>query len=175
MLETLNENIKFLIVTGPANQFNKYIFNYLKNCKMDIKYLRNQKKMSDVYLQSDIAISAGGTSCYELAYFGTELLGAPPAVLYLSAYSKTIGSTSKDSQSGSTNVWKIAQHINRVPVVIQQLTIPYPNDVDYITTSKGVPMPSIMNIDVALLETHSPNSYEGFNFDSFKQGRLQGF
>jgi spore coat polysaccharide biosynthesis predicted glycosyltransferase SpsG len=70
MLETLNENIQFLIVAGPANQFNNYILNYLKNCKMDIKYLRNQKKMSEVYLQSDVAISAGGTSCYELAYFG---------------------------------------------------------------------------------------------------------
>ena len=26
--------------------------------------------MADLYLQSDIAISAGGTTCYELAYFG---------------------------------------------------------------------------------------------------------
>jgi hypothetical protein len=62
-----------------------------------------------------------------------------------------------------------------VPVVIQQLTIPYPNDMDYITTSRGVPMPLILNIDIALLETHSPNAYEGFNLDSFRRGILPGF
>lgn len=110
--------------------------------------------------------------------FGTELLGAPPPILYLSAYSKTINSESQNPNGDanrSTNVWEIAQHINRIPVVIQQLTIPYPNDVDYITTSKGVPMPTIMNLDLALIETHSPNSYESFNLDAYKQGKLQGF
>lgn len=107
--------------------------------------------------------------------FGTELLGAPPPVLYLSAYSKTIGSETRNTSTGSLNIWKIAQHLNRIPVVIQQLTIPYPNDVDYITTSKGVPMPTIMNLDFALIEAPSPNSYEGFNLDAFKQGILQGF
>lgn len=107
--------------------------------------------------------------------FGTELLGAPPPILYLSAYSKTVGGETRNTSTGSTNVWKIAQHINRVPVVIQQLTIPYPNDIDYITTSKGVPMPIIMNLDLALVETHSPNSYEGFNLDAYRQGKLQGF
>ena len=109
---------------------------------------------------------------------GTELLGAPPAVLYLSAYSKTnVGTTTVPTgiEGADINVWNISQHINKVPVVIQQLTIPYPNDVDYITTSKGIPMPLIMNIDLALLETHSPNGYEGFNLDAFKQGVLQGF
>ncbi len=110
-----------------------------------------------------------------LEYFGTELLGAPPPILYLSAYSKDIGKESINTNTRKTNMWNIAQHINRIPVVIQQLTIPYPNDVDYITTSDGVPMPIIMNLDLALIETHSPNSYERFDLNAFKQGKLQGF
>jgi len=109
-------------------------------------------------------------------FYGAELLGAPPPVLYLSAYSSKVKSSKRNNKNDTmTNVWEIAQHINRVPVVIQQLTIPYPNDVDYITTSTGVPMPIIMNIDMALIETHSPNAYEGFSLDAYKQGRLQGF
>ncbi len=115
------------------------------------------------------------TAAQLVGKYGTELLGAPPPILYLSAYSKKVGETSTDKSSGSTNVWQVTQHINRVPVVLQQLTIPYPNDTDYVTTSDGVPMPSIMNIDLALLETHSPNSYEGFSLNDFKEGRLQGF
>ena len=108
-------------------------------------------------------------------YFGgPELLGAPPEVLYLSVYSHNVGKT---STSGKTNVntWSVSQHINRVSVVLQQLTIPYPNDIDYINTSSGVPMPIIMNLDLQLLETHSPNSYEAFSLSNFKNGTLVGF
>jgi len=106
---------------------------------------------------------------------GVELLGAPPAILYLSAYSRKVGETSSDKRSGNVNVWQVTQHINRVPVVLQQLSIPYPNDTDYVTNSDGTPMPSIMNIELTLVETHSPNSYEGFSLDDFKKGILQGF
>jgi len=107
--------------------------------------------------------------------FGTELLGAPPPVLYLSAYSREIGTTATTSASGAAAIWQIQQHINRVPVVINQLSIPYPNDQTYITTENGTPMPAILNIDLALLETHSPDSYEAFDLDAFRQGRLPGF
>jgi len=106
---------------------------------------------------------------------GTELLGAPPEVLYLSAYSHNIGSDPAGGGKSGTKIWQAAQHINRVPVVIQQLTIPYPNDVDYINTSKGVPMPIIMNLDISLIETHSPNAYEAFSLNDFRSGTLRGF
>ncbi len=107
---------------------------------------------------------------------GVELLGAPPPILYLSAYSRTIGTeTSAQNNRGTTNVWQTQQHINRIPVVIQQLSIPYPTDVNYIATSNGTPMPMLMSVDLALLETHSPNSYEAFDLDAFKQGILPGF
>jgi len=109
------------------------------------------------------------------SFLGSELLGAPPAILYLSAYSRTIGTEPTGATTGATNVWQIAQHINRIPVVIQQLTIPYPNDVDYITTTSGVPMPIIMNIDISLLEAPSPDAFESFDLDAFRTGRLQGF
>jgi len=70
MLECLNESVQFLVVTGPVNRFYDDILYYINKCSMDITFLKGKKKMSDVYLQSDIAISAGGSSCYELAYFG---------------------------------------------------------------------------------------------------------
>jgi len=106
---------------------------------------------------------------------GTELLGAPPEVLYLSAYSKDIGADAVGTSKPGTAVWQIAQHLNRIPVVVQQLTIPYPNDVDYINTTSGVPMPIIMNLDLSLIETHSPNAYEAFSLDDFRKGTLKGF
>ncbi len=107
---------------------------------------------------------------------GIELLGAPPPVLYLSAYSyKTKIDASQQTPRSGTNVWQRAQHINRVPTVITNLTIPYPNDVDYINDSNGTPIPIIMNINVTLTETHSPTAYESFSLNDFRAGILQGF
>lgn len=99
------------------------------------------------------------------AQSGTEKRGEPPAVLLLSAYSL-------DSAYGGTE----AHNINRVPVVITNISIPYTSDVDYIPTERSqVPMPSIMVIDMTLQETHSPREYENFSLSAFKQGTLPGF
>lgn len=91
---------------------------------------------------------------------GAELLGAPPAVLLFSAYS-----------AGNSKM----EHIRRVPTVIQSLSIPYPSDVDYIMSTNGVPMPTIMTIDITLAETHSPREYERFSLDNYRNGILPGF
>jgi len=103
----------------------------------------------------------GGKSSAEV--YGVDLRGSPPQVLELSAYAH-------DGHLG-TNIG----HINRVPVVITSLNIPYPSDVDYFPTNKGVPMPSIMSIDISLAETHSPREYENFSLTQFKKGILPGF
>jgi hypothetical protein len=95
--------------------------------------------------------------------FGTELIGAPPAVLYFSAYSRGNGGN------------ETREHISRVPVVMQNLNIPYPSDVDYIISASGVPMPTIMTVDVTLLETHSAREYERFSLDHYKKGTLPNF
>ena len=94
---------------------------------------------------------------------GSENRGRPPSVLLLSAYAI-------DGGEGA-----VLQHISRVPVVITNISFPYPSDVDYIPTLSGVPMPAIMTIDMTLAETHSAREYENFSFGSFKTGQLPGF
>lgn len=98
---------------------------------------------------------------------GVETRGQPPAVLLLTAYSR---------EGTATGPNAYAQHINRVPVVIQNLSIPYPADVDYIPAEgSNVPMPTIMTLDMVLMETHSPREYEQFSLSAFKAGKLAGF
>lgn len=102
---------------------------------------------------------------------GVELRGQPPAVLLLSAYSRRSSAGSLPNGRNSQ-----AEHINRVPVVIQNLSIPFPSDVDYIPTEdSNVPMPTIMTLDMTLMETHSPSEYESFSLSAFKNGNLAGF
>jgi len=104
---------------------------------------------------------------------GTELLGAPPELLYLYAYS-TQSNDSRDSSTGN-NV-----NINRVPVVLTSLGITYPEDCDYISIDVDVnnntePFPVKIDVTVSLTESHSPNEFEKFDLVAYKTGNLVGF
>ena len=150
---------------------------------------------------------------WAMPYFGvnnTSLVGAPPDVLSLSAYSTgPRGSANDPAVSGSIderradNVAKLTKtgpgvqdttnllkrtrptNLNNIPVVMQQISIPYPSDTDYISTmektfggttiKEGVPFPTIMTVDVVLLETHSPLEFTTFNLTDYRQGLLDNF
>jgi hypothetical protein len=102
-----------------------------------------------------------------------ELLGAPPEVLYLYAYSTSANDGRGFDYSGGVN-------INRVPVVLSSLTINYPEDVDYLPISltpsaQTEPFPVKMDIQITLLEAHSPNEFQRFSLQAYKTGNLPNF
>jgi len=88
-----------------------------------------------------------------------SLLGNPPEVLLLTAYS---------SLNKRGNIYKI-------PVVLTRLSIQYPNDVDYVDSMKGVPFPALTSIDLGLTETHSPDEFSKFDLSMFKTGTLDNW
>lgn len=95
------------------------------------------------------------------AGYGIESLGAPPAVLLLTAYSA--------GRNASYD------NINRVPVVMSDININYPTDADYIPTEYGAPFPTIMTMSLTLLESQAPIDFEAFSLADYKQGNLPGF
>lgn len=110
------------------------------------------------------------------ALYGQQQLGQPPAVLEFSAYAQPL--TNGTSSNGL---------IHRIPVVITSLNINYPTDCDYIPTVQidndltvahipsGIPFPTIMPIEISLIEDHSPSQYSNFSLSDFKRGRMVGF
>lgn len=87
-----------------------------------------------------------------------RMLGAPPDILFLYAYS-----------SAST----IEQNLKQIPVVIESMSYEYPNDVDYIPTEQAnIPFPVIMSIQINLIETHSPKEAEEFSLAQYKAGTM---
>ena len=95
----------------------------------------------------------------------TNLVGAPPDVLYLYAYSAY-------SDVGFRGGY---ENINRVPVVLTNLDISYPDDVDYLSVAGVDPFPTKMTVSISLVETHSPGEYERFSLQDFKNGTLTNF
>lgn len=105
-----------------------------------------------------------------------ELLGAPPPVLYLYAYS----TSANDDRPTAYGV-----NINRVPVVLSDLSITYPDDVDCLPISSSAssvtingssePFPIRVDVSITLLETHSPAEFEQFSLQKYKTGQLVNF
>lgn len=69
-LKSFSKNLEFSVVVGPLNPFYNNIKKYIEEESLNIKLIRSPENIANLYLDSDIAISAGGTTCYELAYFG---------------------------------------------------------------------------------------------------------
>jgi hypothetical protein len=103
---------------------------------------------------------------------GVNLLGAPPEVLYLYGYSNSGNDKRPQGMSGV--------NINRIPVVLTNLGISYPEDVDYIPVNispnaNTEPFPVKMDLTISLLESHSPLEFEQFSLESYKNGTLKHF
>lgn len=96
-----------------------------------------------------------------------NVLGAPPDILYLYAYSNS---------EITQRTENMLVNINRVPVVLSSLEITYPEDVDYIPSQfNNEPFPVKMDVSISLLETHSPREFEQFSLSQYKAGALQNF
>jgi hypothetical protein len=65
-----------------------------------------------------------------------------------------------------------AQMIGPVKCVMTQYNWTWPNEVDYIHTSSGVPFPVIIDVSMSLKESYSPAEYSQFNLLQFRNGNL---
>lgn len=129
---------------------------------------------------------------WQLPYFGNSsgltevnqnsdlkgMLGAPPDVLYLWAFSNTKipdRASLLDTTSGQN--YSLV-NLNKIPVVLSSLNIVYPQGVTYIPTREdgsGDPFPVKMEVNIELLETHSPMEYEQFSLQQYKNGTLVSY
>lgn len=67
------KTLQYNIVIGPAFEHHKEILQFANNYE-NIHCFINTLKMSEIMLSSDIAISAGGSTLYELAACGTPTI-----------------------------------------------------------------------------------------------------
>lgn len=69
-LEGVATNLKLIVVIGPFNPYLAALQAYIEKTDASIDLVQSPENMADLYIKSNLAISAGGSSCYELAYFG---------------------------------------------------------------------------------------------------------
>lgn len=92
-------------------------------------------------------------------FSGSGKLGAPPPVLQFSGWRGIVG---------------------RVPVVITSLNWNWPRDCDWIPTGilddngQEIPFPTVMNVNINLVESFSPAQFNKFDLVAFRNGRMIG-
>ena len=107
-----------------------------------------------------------------------SLRGAPPEILYLYAYSNDIKSV--HSNFDRVNVEDGRINLNKIPVVITNLSIDYPEDCDFIPVSLDTdtksgriePFPRYLTLNINLTESQSPADIEQFDLYRYKIGQL---
>ena len=82
----------------------------------------------------------------------SKYLGAPPPILTLTAYG-----------SGA---------IGPIKCVMTHYNWDWPDDIDYIHTENGNPMPVMMDVSLSLTETWSPAEFSGFDLVKYRAGNL---
>ena len=71
LTEIIDKNVEIIVVIGPLNKIDDDFQSKInEEDNPNFRFVFSPENMADLYLESDIAISAGGSSCYELAYFG---------------------------------------------------------------------------------------------------------
>ena len=165
-------NVKFVSRTEEEATKTMNYLNMLRGWSMPY-YGRNSSTISKEQAKARGVLSTDPSDGFDRdnaiynpdSLLGRQLLGAPPDILHLTAYANK-----------NTNQRNHGMNIHKVPVVIQNLSIPYPSDVDYIQTDTGEPIPTIMSVDITLQEAHSPTEYsENFSLYQYRKGILPHF
>lgn len=91
-------NFKVKIVIGPAFNNLTEILKKVTKTNLEISLYFNTKKMSQLMLKSDLAISAGGSTLYELAATGT------PAVVVLQSKDQLLGAKCLEKEETIINL-----------------------------------------------------------------------
>lgn len=70
-LDRIQDDLSIISVIGPAFRNHKELDHTLKGMKKQVKVVHNAQNMAELMWESDIAITAGGITMFELACVGT--------------------------------------------------------------------------------------------------------
>jgi len=91
-LKLLNRHeFNVTVVTGVSDSYLSSLNKLAKNCLFDIEILTNAQDMADLISASDVAISAGGSTCLELAF-----MGLPSLIIVMADNQKQLASSLTD-------------------------------------------------------------------------------
>lgn len=84
-IKTIEDNLIATVIMGPAYQYEEILNNEIKGTDGQFILRRNPQDIFALMMNTDVAISAGGSTCYELA-----CLGVPNIILILADNQKKV-------------------------------------------------------------------------------------
>ncbi|WP_199317433.1 PseG/SpsG family protein [Planktothricoides raciborskii] len=110
------EELEVVVVVGGSNPHYNSLEIAVQNSLIPIRLQRNVTNMPELMAWADIAISAGGSTCWELAF-----MGLPSIVLVLAENQRAIAAE-LDSQGVIINLgWHQDVTIDKIGLALQEL------------------------------------------------------
>jgi hypothetical protein len=118
-------------------------------------------------------------------------LGSPARIFGITA--KFVSRTAAEAQKTFNNIsilkaWRMPQSaqdepetlrlfayenaLKGIPCFLQNYSIEWPEDVDYITSTNGTPVPIIQTVNLSLKEVRNWDDIRSFKYEDFKKGTL---
>jgi hypothetical protein len=129
-----------------------------------------------------------------------EIRSAGSIIVYLGSPARTFSITAKfvsrttlEAQQNFANIsvlkaWRMPQSnqdepetlrlfaydktLKGIPCFLQNITVEWPEDVDYIVNTDGTPVPIIQTVNLSLKEVRNWDDIQKFDYVKFKQGQL---
>ncbi len=67
---SLQEDVELILVLGPGNPNKIAVRDWAQHTGSSAKIIENAKNMPGLMVEADLAVSAGGSTCWELAFMG---------------------------------------------------------------------------------------------------------
>jgi UDP-2,4-diacetamido-2,4,6-trideoxy-beta-L-altropyranose hydrolase len=99
-LAGLPGGLRVSVCIGGANPHIDQLRDIAAHADHDIAFLRNVANMADLMVQADIAVSAGGSTCWELCYFGV-----PTLIVVIADNQRPIAAALADAGAGVSLGW----------------------------------------------------------------------
>ena len=112
------QDMEATIIIGPANPHRRKIEEEISNVSFSVHILSSVQDMPEQMAWADIAITAGGTTCWELAFMGL------PSVIIISSDNQQPIAEGLDSAGTSINIgWQQEAAPNKIAETIQKLLL----------------------------------------------------
>lgn len=158
--ETRSAEYEAVSAAQMPGEFQKYKGTKSTTWQVNATFIcRNSVEATQQYLYLNLL------RAWVMPYFGNlpvperDRLGAPPPVLNFSGWRGVVG---------------------EVPVVVTSLNWSWPKDCDWIPTEildenrHKVPFPTVMNIQISLVESFSATQFNAFDLGAFRDGKMIG-
>jgi UDP-2,4-diacetamido-2,4,6-trideoxy-beta-L-altropyranose hydrolase len=114
------EDLEVIVVVGGSNPHLQELESVTRHISLATKIVHNVKNMPELMARADVAISAGGSTCWELAFIGV------PTLILILANNQTLVAVGMDGAGAALNLgWHTSLNLNDIARSLREILLSF--------------------------------------------------